>query len=131
MRDCPTIHLDKNESKGTTVMSFILIYIHILFSFKLFLYFNMCLSVLLDSLSWSFTSISFLTTNYKLFLYFNLCLSVMLNSLSCLFTSISFLTKTLQLDRNYLVKEQLVVRKDMDVKEHERLSNITLRHKWK
>ena len=29
------------------------------------------------------------------------------------------------------VKEQLVVRKDMDVKEHERLSNITLRHKLK
>jgi hypothetical protein len=29
------------------------------------------------------------------------------------------------------VKEQLVVRKDMDVYEHERLSNITLRHKLK
>ena len=28
-------------------------------------------------------------------------------------------------------KEQLVVRKDMDVNEHERLSNITLRHKFK
>ena len=28
-------------------------------------------------------------------------------------------------------KEQLVVRKDMDVKEHERVSNITLRHKVK
>jgi hypothetical protein len=27
------------------------------------------------------------------------------------------------------VKEQLVVRKDMDVNEHERLSNITLGHK--
>ena len=27
--------------------------------------------------------------------------------------------------------EQLVVRKDMDVIEHERLSNITLRHKLK
>jgi hypothetical protein len=27
------------------------------------------------------------------------------------------------------VKTQLVVRKDMDVNEHERLSNITLRHK--
>ena len=27
------------------------------------------------------------------------------------------------------VKEQLVVRKDMDVNEHERLSNITLRYK--
>jgi hypothetical protein len=29
------------------------------------------------------------------------------------------------------VKEQLVVRKDTDVNEHERLSNITLRHKLK
>ena len=29
------------------------------------------------------------------------------------------------------VKEQLVVRKDMDVNEHERVSNITLRHKLK
>ena len=28
-------------------------------------------------------------------------------------------------------KEQLVVRKDMDVNEHERLSYITLRHKLK
>ena len=27
------------------------------------------------------------------------------------------------------VKEQLVVRKDIDVNEHERLTNITLRHK--
>ena len=29
------------------------------------------------------------------------------------------------------VKEQSVARKDMDVNEHERLSNITLRHKLK
>ena len=29
------------------------------------------------------------------------------------------------------VKEQLVLRKDMDVNEHERLSNFTLRHKLK
>jgi hypothetical protein len=29
------------------------------------------------------------------------------------------------------VKEKLVVRKDMDVNEHERLSNITLEHKLK
>ena len=29
------------------------------------------------------------------------------------------------------VKEHLVVRKDIDVNEHERLSNITLRHKVK
>ena len=36
---------------------------------------------------------------------------------------------TLHLDTQNKVKEQLVVRKDMDVNEHERLSNITLRHK--
>ena len=29
------------------------------------------------------------------------------------------------------VKEQLVVRNDLDVNEHERLSNFTLRHKLK
>jgi hypothetical protein len=29
------------------------------------------------------------------------------------------------------VKEQLVVRKDMDVNEDEKLSNITLRHKFR
>ena len=29
------------------------------------------------------------------------------------------------------VKEQLIVRNDMDVNEHERLSNITLRYKLK
>jgi hypothetical protein len=29
------------------------------------------------------------------------------------------------------LKEQFAVRKDMDVKEHERLSNITFRHKLK
>jgi hypothetical protein len=29
------------------------------------------------------------------------------------------------------VKEQLVVRNDMDVDEHDRLSNITVRHKLK
>ena len=34
--------------------------------------------------------------------------------------------------RDYLKKkEQLVVRKDIDVNKHERLSNITLRHKLK
>ena len=37
---------------------------------------------------------------------------------------------TLHLDK-IKVKEQLAVRKDMDVNEHERLSNITLRHKLK
>jgi hypothetical protein len=64
---------------------------------------------------------------YKLFLYFNFCVNVMLDSLSCSFTSISFhYTKT-----QIKVKEQLVVRKDMDVNEHERQSNITPRHKLK
>jgi hypothetical protein len=29
------------------------------------------------------------------------------------------------------MKEQLVARKDIDINEHERLSNITLRHKLK
>jgi hypothetical protein len=38
---------------------------------------------------------------------------------------------TLHLDTQIKVKEQLVVRKDIDVNEHERLSNITLRHKLK
>jgi hypothetical protein len=33
--------------------------------------------------------------------------------------------------RDYKLKEQLVVRKDMDVNVHEILSNITLRHKLK
>ena len=28
-----------------------------------------------------------------------------------------------------IIKEQLIVRKDMDVNEHEKLYNITLRHK--
>jgi|JYMV01.1.fsa_nt_gi hypothetical protein len=35
---------------------------------------------------------------------------------------------TLHLDINK-VKEQLIVRNDIDVNEHERLSNFTLRHK--
>jgi hypothetical protein len=50
----------------------------------------------------------------------------MLDSLSCSFTSISFLTTS-----GSFVKEQLVERKDMDVNEHERLSNIILGHKFK
>jgi len=35
----------------------------------------------------------------------------------------------LHLDTNFKVKEQFAVRKDVDVNEHERLSNITLRYK--
>ena len=38
---------------------------------------------------------------------------------------------TLHLRYKIKVKEQLVVRKDMDVNEHDRLSNITLRHTLK
>jgi len=66
------------------------------------LYFNVCLSVMLDSLSCSFTPMSFIdhtvtvkcrTARKALCLYFNLCISVMLISLSSSFTSISFITK--------------------------------------
>jgi hypothetical protein len=39
--------------------------------------------------------------------------------------------QTLHLYTQIKVKKQLVVRKDMNVNEHERLSNITLRHKLK
>jgi hypothetical protein len=35
------------------------------------------------------------------------------------------------LSLRHKLKEQFVVRKDMNVNEHERLSNITLRHKLK
>jgi hypothetical protein len=38
---------------------------------------------------------------------------------------------TLHLDTQIKVKEQLVERKDMDVTVHEKLSNITLRHRLK
>jgi hypothetical protein len=38
---------------------------------------------------------------------------------------------TVHVDTQIKVKEQLVVRKDMDVNEHERLFNITRRHKLK
>ena len=64
-------------------------YTHILSYYKLLLYFSLCLSVMLDSLSYSFTPIS---SYYKLLLYFNVYLSVMLDSLSYSFTPISFLT---------------------------------------
>jgi uncharacterized membrane protein len=65
-----------------------------------------------------------------------LCLSAKLDNLSCSFTSISFLitscSVTLCLSIKSLrhkVTEQLVIRKDMDINEHERLSYFTLRHK--
>ena len=38
---------------------------------------------------------------------------------------------TLHFKTHIQVKEQLVVRKDIDVNDHERLSNITLRHQLK
>ena len=44
-------------------LMFMFIYIYIISFYKLFLFFNLCLSVILDSLSCSFTSISFLTTS--------------------------------------------------------------------
>jgi hypothetical protein len=66
---------------------------------------------MLDSLSCSFTSISFLTT-------------------SCSFTLHERLSN-ITLGHKNKVKEKLVVRKDMDVNEYERLSNITLGHKLK
>jgi hypothetical protein len=47
----------------------------------------------------------------------------MLDSISCPFTSISVLTRQTQIK----VKEKLIVRTDIDVNGHERLSNITLR----
>jgi hypothetical protein len=68
---------------------------------------------------------------YKLFLYFSLCLNVMLDGLSCSCTFVSFLTTSCSIKTQTKVKEQLVVRKDMNAQEHERLSNITLRHKLK
>ena len=109
--------------------SFMFIYIHICSYYKLFFYLNFYLSAMLDSLSCSFTSISFLTTScsltlsyvymcnvgqsvmfiythipfdYKLFLYFNFCLNVMLYSLSCSFASISFLTTSCSLALSYV-----------------------------
>jgi hypothetical protein len=73
MRDYLTLHLDTNESKGTAcskkghgckwTWETFQHYIYILSYYKLFLYFNLCLSVMLGSLSFSFTSISFLTTS--------------------------------------------------------------------
>ena len=63
------------------------IYIYILSYYKLFLYFNLCLSVKLDFVSKCKVGESlmfiyiYILSYYKLFLYFNLCLSVKLESL--------------------------------------------------
>ena len=50
-------------SKCNVGYSLMFIYIHILSYYKLFLYFTLCLSVMLDTLSCSYTSTSFLTTS--------------------------------------------------------------------
>jgi hypothetical protein len=66
-------------------------YLHACFCWNLF-YFNLCLSVILDSYS-EMLIYNHILSYYKLCIYSNLCLSVMLASLSSiLFTSISFLT---------------------------------------
>ena len=65
---------------------------HILSYYELFLYVNVCLSVLLDSLMFIYI---YILSYYKPFLYFNLCLNVIFDNLSCTFTSISVLTNCL------------------------------------
>ena len=50
-------------SKCNVRYSLMFIYIHIISYYKLFLYYTLCLSVMLDTLSCSYTSISFLTTS--------------------------------------------------------------------
>ena len=65
-------------------------HIRIISYYRLFIYFNLCLYVMLDSLSW-FLYIHVLSY-YKLFLHINLCLCVKFDSLSCSFTPIPFLT---------------------------------------
>ena len=105
-------------SKCNVGYSLMFIYIHILSYYKLFLYFTLCLSVMLDTLSCSYTSHPVLLqavpllyfvskcnvgyslmfiyihilSYYKLFFYYTLCLSVMLDTLSCSYTSTFFLT---------------------------------------
>jgi hypothetical protein len=63
----------------------------------------------------------YIVSYYKLFLYFNLCLS------KCNVNGHERLSNITLRQTQITVKEQLVVRNDMDVNEHERLSNITLR----
>jgi hypothetical protein len=97
-------------------------YIHSIFYYKLFLYLNLFLSVRFDSLSFSFTSLSLLTTSGSV--TFNLCPSVIFDCLSCSFTSNKgyrciWTRETIQhyTSTQIKVNEQLVVRKDMDVNE--------------
>jgi hypothetical protein len=56
MRDYPTLHLDTDESEGVLVVRNDM-------NVNEHWRFNLCLGVMLDSLSCSFTSISFLTTS--------------------------------------------------------------------
>jgi hypothetical protein len=53
-------------SKCNVGYSLMFIYIHIISYYKLFLYFTLCLSVMLDTLSCSYTSTFFLTTSCSL-----------------------------------------------------------------
>ena len=55
-----------------------------------FLYFNLCLSVKLNSLSDTTVTVECRTSIKVLFLYFNLCLSVKLDCLLCSFITIYF-----------------------------------------
>jgi hypothetical protein len=99
------------------------IYIHIRSYYMLFLYFNLFFRVMLDSLSCLFTSISVLIT----------CCSFTLTCFLewCCIVSHVYLHPTTQHHsmKQAKVKEQHVIRTDMDVNKHERLHNITLRNK--
>jgi hypothetical protein len=75
MRDYPTLHFDTNESKDPF--------------YKLFLNYNLSISDMLDSLSCSFTFISFLTTSYFLALICVL-MRLLINANSGIFSAISW-----------------------------------------
>jgi hypothetical protein len=130
MRDDPILHFVSKCNIGSCLM---FIYIHILPYYKLFLYFNVCLSVILDHVSCSFTSISFLTTRCS----FNTTLRKTLKVKEKLVVrkdkeaNEHETWSNIKLRHTLKVKEQLVVRKDMEVNEHETWSNITLRHTLK
>ena len=71
------------------------IFIHILSYYNLFLYFNLCLSVMLDSLSFYFSSISFRTYTIGCSLTLICVFDVMLDNFSCAFSSTPFLNNLL------------------------------------
>jgi hypothetical protein len=98
---------------------------------NLFLYFNLCLSVMLDSLSSSFTSISFLTNNKQWPLTMHVVSPCIYRStMKSSWSPDGLCNLTFECD-TYCGHCLLLVRKDMDVNELERLSNITLRHRLK